>query len=133
MDTSNIDIEDFVKKKNEKLRDPKTNNTGFFDLHNGQTLMKVPSNYKNEFPSKADLNVDAVVTPENYGETYNINTYHRQHLIGNKEFLSKKVFRNYLGGNSSFKSVPVPPHVNMYLIINYLYIIITINFKKWNF
>ncbi len=57
--------------------------------------------------------MDAVVTPENYKEIYNINTYHKQHLIGNNEFLTKREIKNYIGGNSSCQSVPVPPHINL--------------------
>lgn len=76
-------------------------------------LKRTPSSYNKDFPSKSYLNVDAVVIPENYSEIYNINTYHKQHLIGNNEYLSKKEIKNYIGGNSSFKSVPVPPHINL--------------------
>lgn len=86
---------------------------GNLNLANGQSLRKVESNYNNTFPCKDDLNLDAVSIPENYREIYNINTYHKQHLIGNKEYLSKKEIKNYIGGNSSCKSVPVPPHINL--------------------
>lgn len=57
--------------------------------------------------------MDAVFIPENYKEIYNINTYHKQLLLGNREFLAKKENKNYIGGNSSFISVPVPPHINL--------------------
>ena len=59
------------------------------------------------------MNLDAVMVPENYIGSYNINTYHRQFLIGNNEYLVKEEMKDYIGGNSSFISVPVPPHVNL--------------------
>ena len=59
------------------------------------------------------MNVDAVVVPDNYIGFYDINTYHKQYLIGNNEYLNKKEKKNYIRGNSSFISVPVPPHVNL--------------------
>jgi len=80
---------------------------------NGKRIKKSESTYNNIFPCKDDLNVDAVVIPENYRESYNINTYHKQDLLGNHEYLSKKDSKNYIGGNSSLISVPVPPHVNL--------------------
>jgi len=119
-----VDIEEFIKKKNEKLKDSINENTGFFDGSNGQKLRRVPSSFNNVFPNKSDLNVDAVVIPENYREIYNINTYHKQHLIGNNEYLTKKEIKNYIGGNSSFQSVPVPPHINLYInfFLNFYYL-----------
>lgn len=54
-----------------------------------------------------------MIIPENYKEIFNINNYHKQETIGNREYLSKKEIKNYIGGNSSFISIPVPPHVNL--------------------
>jgi len=59
------------------------------------------------------MNLDAVVVPDNYKGFYNINTYHKQLLIGNNEYLDKKEMKDYIGGNSSFISIPVPPHINL--------------------
>lgn len=59
------------------------------------------------------MNVDAVSAPDNYRGFFNINTYHRQSMIGNNEYLAKKIEKKYIAGNSSFISVPIPPHVNL--------------------
>ncbi len=67
------------------------------------------------------MNVDAGFIKENYKEIYNINTYHKQHLIGNNQYLPKKEQRNYIGGNSSFISIPFPPHVNVYVFYTFYF------------
>lgn len=77
-------------------------------------MSKSESSYNTKFPNKNDLNVDAVNIPEYYKEMYDINTYYTQKNIGNKEFLGQKEYKDYIGGNSSFISVRVPPHVNLY-------------------
>mgnify|MGYP000942700352 CR=1 FL=1 len=59
------------------------------------------------------MNVDAVPTPENYKGSFNLNNYHRQNFIGNYEYLTKKLEKKYIAGNSSFISIPIPPHVNL--------------------
>lgn len=114
IDTSNINLEEFLKKKNDKTKDKKSDtNNEEISKSNGQKLKKSESSYNNTFPCKTEMNVDAGFIPENYKEIYNINTYHQQHLIGKNEYLAKKEIKNYIGGNSSFISVPVPPHVNL--------------------
>jgi hypothetical protein len=59
------------------------------------------------------MNVDAVGVPDNYKGFYNINKYHNQSLIGNKEYLIKKKEKIHINGNSSFINIPIPPHVNL--------------------
>jgi hypothetical protein len=59
------------------------------------------------------MNLDAVIVPDNYMGFYNINTYHKQNLIGNNEYFDKLELNKYIGGNSSFLNVRVPPHINL--------------------
>jgi hypothetical protein len=113
MDTTNVNIDEFIQNKIENAKDSKNYNSKVNNNKNGKRIRKTESNYNNTVPAKDDLNVDAVVVPENYKEFYDINTYHKQLLLGNREFLAKKEMKNYIGGNSSFISVPVPPHVNL--------------------
>ena len=113
LDTTNLNIDEFLYKNIEKGKEENNSNSKINHNNNGKRIRKSESNYNNIFPSKEDLNVDAVVIPDNYKESYNINTYHKQLLLGNWEFLAKKDIKNYIGGNSSFISVPVPPHVNL--------------------
>ena len=65
------------------------------------------------FPLKINMNLDAVVTPENYRGFFSLNKNIRQSNFGNNTYLAKKIERKYISGNSSFKSVPNPPHVNL--------------------
>ncbi len=109
-------MDQFINKKLEKTIERKLiKNSNVIYNTTGKRCKKSESNYNNTFICKDDLNVDAVIIPVNYKETYNINTYHKQLLLGNKEYLNSKKdnFKKYIGGNSSFISVPVPPHVNV--------------------
>ena len=49
------------------------------------------------------MNLDAVVVPDNYKGFYNINTYHKQLLIGNNEYLDKKEMKDYMENVASKK------------------------------
>ncbi len=80
---------------------------------NGNCIKKNASNYNNIFPLKINMNLDAVVTPENYRGFFSLNKNIRQSNFGNNTYLAKKIERKYISGNSSFKSVPNPPHVNL--------------------
>jgi len=88
LDTSNINIDEYIYKKNEKEKETNKSNSKINNKSNGKRIRKSESSYNNTFPFKEDLNLDAVVVPENYKEIYNINTYHKQ-------------------------LVPVPPHINL--------------------
>lgn len=76
-------------------------------------ILKNEVDYNNIIPLKEEMNIDTQCIPKNYSEIYNINTYHKQDFIGNKKYLNKKKEINYIPTNSSFKSVPIPPHVNV--------------------
>lgn len=112
IDTTNVDIDAFLKMNNEKKPITQNRKADSNDS-NGQKFKKSDSYYNNTFPCKSDLNVDAGVVPDNYKELYNINNYHKQYLIGNKDYLRKKNIKDYIGGNTSFISIPVAPHVNL--------------------
>lgn len=108
-----MDIDEYIHKKIEKNKEENISSSKINHNNNGKRIKKSESSYNNTFPCKENMNVDAVVIPENYKESYNINTYHKQLLLGNGEYLAKKEIKNYIGGNSSLISVPVPPHVNL--------------------
>ena len=106
--------EEIIRKKSQN-EDVNSKN---FDKQNGQENKK-GSGYGLIYPMKETMNVDAVIIPDHFKGSYDINTHHKQFLIGNCEYLSKEGnnTNNYIGGNSSFISVRVPPHVNLYLFV----------------
>lgn len=108
-----------MRNKNLKKEENNSNNNNNnlkekSEKKNGENLLKKSgSNYNSIYPTKNTMNLDAVNIPDNYISFYNINTYHKQSLIGNKEYLDKKELTDYIGGNSSFISIPIPPHINL--------------------
>lgn len=109
IDTSNINIDEYIKTKIKEEKNNKDKNNN----NNSGGLKKSASNYTNIYPSKNTMNLDAVIVPDNYKGFYNINTYHKQYLIGNNEYFDKLNLNEYIGGNSSFIKVRVPPHINL--------------------
>ena len=59
------------------------------------------------------MNEDAVSTPNNYKGFFNLRSHLNQSLIGNNEYLTKKEEKSYINVNSSFISIPIPPHVKL--------------------
>lgn len=101
------------KKNIKKNNDKENSNDNTNNNINENGIKKTPSNYNTIFPSKSNMNLDAVITPENYIGFFSLNRNIKQSLIGNNDYLSKKIEKKFISGNSSFISVPIPPHVNL--------------------
>ncbi len=78
------------------------------------------SNYNFIFPSKKDLYVEATNVPDNYTDPHNINSYSKQYLLGTPEFLILQD-RQIFNENSSYKSIQIPPHINLNHLCNIPY------------
>jgi hypothetical protein len=64
------------------------------------------------------MNLDAVSIPDNYKGIFSLNSINykqRENIIGNKEYLIKKIDSsfNYTPGSSSYKSITNPSHINL--------------------
>jgi hypothetical protein len=84
-------------------------------LENGAN--KADNSYSTEFPEKRDLHVDALEIPDSYKSAFNINNPSRQFSIGNPNFIYKNKY-SYKSTDTSYLTVPVPAHTNVYRKIN---------------
>ncbi len=73
-------------------------------------------NYLSQIPRKIDMNVDAVLCPDNYKYLYNIDFMSNQELLGKHEYINNKLV--YGQGNTSFLPISIPPHVDLNHICN---------------
>jgi hypothetical protein len=64
------------------------------------------------------MNDDAGYVPDNYKGYFSLNSVNnikKENLIGNKEYMLKKIEinSNYFPGSSCFKSIVIPAHTNL--------------------